>query len=66
METKELIINDKEIIDLWRKGYTIKTISKIYLKSKKDTTNKMKTIDAQKIVESLIFDYQTNLMKGVN
>lgn len=56
-------ITEKEIIVMWTNGFNIKQISKHYAKSEKKRGNKITQLQAQQIIEPMIFKYQTNLMK---
>lgn len=58
-------MSNTEIIELWKKGFTIKQITKEYVKTEKKKGNKVTTWQAQSYIEPIIFRYQTNLMKGV-
>lgn len=57
-------MNEKQIIDLWKKGLTVQQVSKQYIKTKKNGGTKITILEAQKYVEPIIFKYQTSLMKG--
>lgn len=57
-------MNEKQIIDLWKKGLTVQQVSKQYIKTKKNEGTKITILEAQKYVEPIIFKYQTSLMKG--
>ena len=56
-------MNEKQIIDLWKKGLTVQQVSKQYIKTKKNEGTKITILEAQKYVEPIIFKYQTSLMK---
>lgn len=61
-------MEDKLIIDLWRKGLTVQQVAKEYMnsfnKKLKSGQKKMTKIQAQMHVEPIIFKYQTNVMKA--
>ena len=57
-------MNDRQIIDLWRKGLTVQQVSRQYIKAKKNEGTKITILEAQKHVEPIIFKYQTSLMRG--
>ena len=57
-------MDDRQIIDLWKRGLTVQQVSKQYMKTKKNEGTKITILEAQKYVESIIFKYQTSLMKG--
>ena len=57
-------MNEKQIIDLWKKGLTVQQVSNQYMKTKKNEGTKITILEAQKYVEPIIFKYQTSLMKG--
>ena len=57
-------MDDKQIIDLWKRGLTVQQVSKQYMKTKKNEGTKITILKAQKYVEPIIFKYQTSLMKG--
>lgn len=59
-------MDETEIIKLWKQGFTIKQIVKEYINSSKRKGNKVTSIEAQRIIEPIIFKFQTNLMKGAN
>lgn len=56
-------MDDKEIIALWKKGFTIKQLVKEYVSSNNRKGNKISSIEAQRYIEPIIFKFQTNLMK---
>lgn len=56
-------MDEKQIIDLWKKGLTVQQVSKQYIKTKKNEGTKITILEAQKYVEPIIFKYQTSLMK---
>lgn len=56
-------MNDRQIIDLWRKGLTVQQVSRQYIKAKKNEGTKVTILEAQKYVEPIIFKYQTSLMR---
>ncbi len=58
-------MSNTEIIELWKKGFTIKQITKEYVKTEKKKGNKVTIWEAQSYIEPIIFQYQTNLMRGV-
>lgn len=61
-------MEDKLIIDLWRKGLTVQQVAKEYMnsfnKKLKNKEKKMNKIQAQRHVEPIIFKYQTSIMKA--
>jgi hypothetical protein len=57
-------MDDRQIIDLWKRGLTVQQVSKQYIKTKKNEGTKITILEAQKYVEPIIFKYQTSLMKG--
>ena len=57
-------MDDRQIIDLWKRGLTVQQVSKQYVKTKKNEGTKITILEAQKYVEPIIFKYQTSLMKG--
>lgn len=57
-------MNEKQIIDLWKKGLTVQQVSRQYIKAKKNEGTKISILEAQKYVEPIIFKYQTRLMRG--
>ncbi len=57
-------MDDRQIIDLWKRGLTVQQVSKQYMKTKKNEGTKITILEAQKYVEPIIFKYQTSLMKG--
>lgn len=61
-------MEDKLIIDLWRKGLTVQQVAKEYMnsfnKKLKNKEKKMNKIQAQRHVEPIIFKYQTEIMKA--
>lgn len=57
-------MDEKQIIDLWKKGLTVQQVSKQYIKTKKNEGTKITILEAQKYVEPIIFKYQTSLMRG--
>ncbi len=57
-------MNEKQIIDLWKRGLTVQQVSKQYIKAKKNEGTKITILEAQKHVEPIIFKYQTSLMRG--
>ena len=59
-------MDDRQIIDLWKRGLTVQQVSKQYMKTKKNEGTKITILEAQKYVEPIIFKYQTSLMKGQN
>lgn len=56
-------MDEKQIIDLWKRGLTVQQVSKQYIKAKKNEGTKITILEAQKYVEPIIFKYQTSLMK---
>ena len=56
-------MNDRQIIDLWRKELTVQQVSRQYIKAKKNEGTKVTILEAQKYVEPIIFKYQTSLMR---
>lgn len=57
-------MDDRQIIDLWKRGLTVQQVSKQHMKTKKNEGTKITILEAQKYVEPIIFKYQTSLMKG--
>lgn len=61
-------MDNKSIIDLWRKGYTVQQVSREYMnsfnKKLKSEEKKLTLLQAQKHVEPVIFKYQTGLTKS--
>lgn len=57
-------MSSTEIIELWKKGFTVKQIVKEYVRIEKKKDNKVTTWEAQSFIEPIIFKFQTNLMKG--
>ena len=57
-------MDDRQIIDLWKRGLTVRQVSKQYIKTKKNEGTKITILEAQKYVEPIIFKYQTSLMRG--
>lgn len=57
-------MDDRQIIDLWKRELTVQQVSKQYIKTKKNEGTKITILEAQKYVEPIIFKYQTSLMKG--
>lgn len=57
-------MSSTEIIELWKKGFTVKQIVKEYVRIEKKKGNKVTTWEAQSFIEPIIFKFQTNLMKG--
>lgn len=57
-------MDDRQIIDLRKRGLTVQQVSKQYMKTKKNEGTKITILEAQKYVEPIIFKYQTSLMKG--
>ena len=60
---KNINITDEMIVKLRRVGWTVQQISKEYRKTQKRKGIKITILEAQKYVEPIIFEYQTNLMK---
>lgn len=60
----KLEVTDNRIIEFWKIGLTVQQITKKYLKSQKKKGIKITQIEAQKHVEPIMFDYQTNLLKN--
>ena len=56
-------MTDNRILQEWKNGLTIQQISKLYMKNKKQKGVKITHLEAQRYVEPIIFDYQTNLLK---
>ena len=61
-EKKEM--TTERIIELWRMGLTIQQISKKYVKNQKRKKINLRIDEAQRYVEPIIFNYQTNLLKS--
>jgi hypothetical protein len=57
-------MDNRQIIDLWKRGLTVQQVSKQYMKTKKNEGTKITILEAQKYVEPIIFKYQTSLIKG--
>lgn len=57
-------MTDNRILQEWKNGLTVQQISKLYMKNKKQKCTKITQLEAQKYVEPIIFDYQTNLLKS--
>lgn len=61
-------MEDKLVIDLWRRGLTVQQVAKEYMikynKKLKSGEKKITKIQAQMYVEPIIFKYQTNVMKA--
>ena len=66
MKFQEVETDDRQIIDLWKRGLTVQQVSKQYIKTKKNEGTKITILEAQKYLETIIFKYQTSLMKGQN
>ena len=62
-------MEERQVIDLWKKGLTVQQVSKEYMnkynKNLKKGIKKINRIEAQKYVEPIIYKYQTNLIRGV-
>lgn len=56
------MVNKKDIIEMYKKGYCISTISKEVLKKNKYISNVLNEKDALKIVESIVLDYVSELV----
>lgn len=54
----------ERIIELWKMGLTVQQIAKKYVKNQKNKKIHITIAEAQNYVEPLIYQYQTNLMKG--
>ena len=50
-------MDDRQIIDLWKRGLTVQQVSKQYMKTKKNEGTKITILEAQKYVEPIIFKY---------
>ena len=59
-----LEVTANRVIELWKKGFTIKQISKEYMRDRKRKGFKITLLEAQAYVEPIIFDYQVDLMKN--
>ena len=61
-------MEDKLIIDLWRKGLTVQQVAREYMntfnRNLKSGQKKITKIQAQMHVEPIIFKYQTSVMKA--
>lgn len=57
-------MTEERILQDWKNGLTVQQISKLYMKNKKQKGIKITQIEAQRYVEPIIFDYQTNLLKS--
>ena len=61
-------MEDKLVIDLWRRGLTVQQVAKEYMikynKNLKSGEKKITKIQAQMYVEPIIFKYHTNVMKA--
>lgn len=61
-------MEEKLIIDLWRKGLTVQQVSREYMNSYnkkiKSGQKRVTKIQAQMYVEPIIFKYQTNMLKA--
>lgn len=61
-------MEEKLIIDLWRKGLTVQQVSREYMNSYnkkiKSGQKRITKIQAQMYVEPIIFKYQTNMLKA--
>ena len=49
-------MSNTEIIELWKEGFTIKQITKEYVKTEKKKGNKVTTWEAQSYIEPIIFN----------
>lgn len=60
-------MEDKLIVELWRKGLTVQQVTREYMnsfnKKLKSEEKKITKIQAQRHVEPIIFKYQTEIMK---
>ena len=61
-------MEEKLIIDLWRKGLTVQQVSREYMNSYnkkiKSGQKRITKTQAQMYVEPIIFKYQTNILKA--
>ena len=61
-------MEEKLIIELWRKGLTVQQVSREYMNSYnkkiKSGQKRITKIQAQMYVEPIIFKYQTNMLKA--
>lgn len=62
-------MEERQVIDLWKKGLTVQQVSQEYMnkynKNLKKGIKKIDRIETQKYVEPIIYEYQTNLIRGV-
>ena len=60
-------MEDKLIIDLWKRGFTVQQVSKQYMekfnKTLKTGQKRINELQAQQYVEPIIFKYQTSMMR---
>lgn len=60
-------MEDKLIIDLWKKGFTVQQVSKQYMekfnKTLKTGQKRINKLQAQQHIEPIIFKYQTSMMR---
>lgn len=60
-------MEDKLIIDLWKKGFTVQQVSKQYMekfnKTLKTGQKRINELQAQQHIEPIIFKYQTSMMR---
>ena len=57
-------MTNERIIEFWKTGLTVSQITKKYVRYSKQKGKRINLLDAQRYIEPIIFNYQTNLLKS--